>query len=99
MDCGNQLSFLNSGEDRGWFQADDIWTGEISEADAAANSGVGTVNVTNSSSPEVFDQESFARHHRETGDYGKVLECLHSSPYSTLKIQMPYYIVINIKKV
>ena len=91
MDSGNQLSFVNSGEDRGWFQADDsIWTGEISEADAAANSGgVGTVNVTNSSSPEVFDQESFTRHHHKTGDYGKGLECLHSSPYSTLKVQMP----------
>ncbi|KAI2494327.1 putative ATPase [Fragilaria crotonensis] len=65
----NQLEkSIERTEERGWFQDDAIWTGEISEADAVASAAMGTTNATISSTPEVADPESFTCPADETQD-------------------------------
>ena len=65
----NQLEkSIERTDERGWFQADAIWTGEISEADVATSSAAGTINATNSATPEVLDPESFTFPADETQD-------------------------------
>jgi pre-mRNA cleavage complex 2 protein Pcf11 len=65
----NQLEkAIERTEERGWYQVDAIWTGEVSEADVLATAALGASIATNSSAPEVTDPESFTCPADETQD-------------------------------
>lgn len=66
----NQLEkSMERTEERGWFVADDVWTGEVSEADVAAKAALGAVSAMEvSTNPDEADPESFTEPADESQD-------------------------------
>ena len=65
----NQLEkSMERTEERGWFQAEAVWTGQVSEADLLAKAALGAVAAMDSTSPEEADPESFTCPADETQD-------------------------------